>query len=145
MKRIVTILLALVFTFIAGAVYAADDTAAAPAAVKKWESMTDEEKAQLREIYSRSNEVSGTVDEYFDSNKAKFSDLTPDEKKKMEKAYSTWQKLSPQMKKTMKEKYEKWKELTPEQKKKIREAYKKYRSMTADEKAKLREEIKKDK
>lgn len=149
MKRIMTVMLVLIFAFAFTALRAAEEAKPAAEGVttaaqeaKKWDQMSEKERDEARAAYVKMNESSEGVKKYLDNGAKKFEGLSASDKKKLQKAYAEWEKLSPQMKESMLEKYKKWMDMSPEEREKIKEAYKKYKNASPDEKAKIREEIK---
>ena len=77
-----------------------------------------------------------------ENNKRKdYDDLSPEEKKEIEKKYKEWQKLSPQEKKKIRKRMNKWKKMTPEEKELYRRRYKQLQHLSPEERQQLQKDL----
>ena len=70
-----------------------------------------------------------------------YDDLSPEEKKEIEKKYKEWQKLSPQEKKKIRRRMNKWKKMTPEEKKLYRRRYRQMQHLSPRERQQLQKDL----
>ena len=103
--------------------------------------ITANEKPEPQIANRFTNRLNHNIDLADNKKQKNYHNLSPEEKKEIEKKYKEWQRLSPQEKKKIRQRMNKWKKMTPEEKELYRRRYKQLQHLSPEERQQLQRDL----